>query len=607
MAEFNRDNQKYNHFRDENSNTVILTDRYGHLSTGIEASSISAFGEPIAVGINPVIQLDGLYGLDSRKFETYNALGGAVSSTGTLMRCETGTSQYGYGVIRSRRAVRYRPGQGMLGRFTAKFTQVSTGIVSIGGTGTVSVEATSHLLSTGDYVNITGTQNFNGTFGPITVVDPDNFTFYASGNANTESTSDSPPLAATVKGENYAGLKLGVDGYSQRAGFFTQEQALQVGFDGKHFGVLRQNGGKAHIQEIQVLTVNTGEDVTVTLNDASVTFTTAATTAEEQAKEIYDALIGASPSFEQSWILEWHEDRVVALSKSVGPLAGAFTVSGNGSPAGTYTLTTLQSGVAHTTSWTRQNSFSLDKLDGTGPSGMVLDPSKLNVFQVNLRWLGAGRIQYAIEDPVGAMIPFHIETYANANEDVHLDNPSMKIGYVATSLGGSGKNVIVEGASIMGAIEGNINTTSFPASHSANKAGISTSVASHIFSIKNRLTFDNKINLREVLVKKLSAGITAQANTFGKVYLFLNPTNSVDHVWQDIGNNSHVMYSDVAGTVTVTDPLTSFSLFKDSPQVIDLEDLRIVVPPNNILTVAILISGGTSNREGDASLTWIED
>jgi len=599
MAEFNRDNQKYNHFRDENSDTVILTDRYGHLSTGIEASAISAFGEPIAVGINPVIQLDGLYGLDSRKFETYNALGGTVSSTGTLMRCETGTSLYGYGVIRSRRAVRYRPGQGMLGRFTAKFTQVSTSITNISGTGTVSVEAINHRLSTGDYINISGTTNFNGTFGPITFVDSDNFTFYGAGNALAET-------AGTIVGETYDGVPLGVEGYSQRAGFFTQEQGLQVGFDGRKFGVLRQNGGKAHIQKIQVLTVDTGENLTVTLNDDVVVFASVATTPAGQAKEIYDALT-ANGTIAAKWILEWSENTVTALSTSVGPLAGAFSVTSDASPGGTYTLTVAQTGVAHTTNWTYQDSFTLDKLDGTGPSGMTFDPTKLNVFQINLRWLGAGRIQYAIEDPVGAMIPFHIETYANSNADVHLDNPSMKLGYVAASLGGIGKNIVVEGASMMGAIEGSINTTSFPSTHAASKSGLSSGVVSHLFSIKNKLTFDNKINLREVLIKQLSAAITAQANTFGSVYLFLNPTNSVDHVWKNIGPNSHVSYSDVAGEITLEDPLASFTLSKDAPQTVDLENLRIAVPPNNILTVGINIVGGTSNRQGEGTLTWIED
>lgn len=602
MAEYNRDTQTFNHFRDENSATVIVTDRYGHLSTGIEASSISAFGEPIGVSINPVVQLDGLYGLDSRKFEIFQGtdlgLTGTATSTNTLMQVTSGTALGGYGVIRSRRAVRYRPGQGMLGRFTAKFTQVSTDISNVSGEGVVTVNAVEHLLDTGDYVTISGTTNFNGTFGPITFVDSDNFTFYDDGNAL-------PETAGTVVGKDYAGRALGVAGYTQRAGFFTQEQALQVGFDNKKFGVLRQNGGKAHIQAIQVLTVDTGENLTVTLNDDAVVFASSATTPAEQAKEIYDALL-ADGLVSAKWILEWSEDTVTALSRSVGPLAGTFSVTSDGSPGGTYTLTVAQTGVAHTTNWTYQEAFTLDKLDGTGPSGMTLDPTKLNVFQVNLRWLGAGRIQYAIEDPVGAMIPFHVETYANANSDVHLDNPSMKLGYVAASLGGTQKDVKVAGASMMGAIEGNINITNFPVAH-ARKRNLPDTNLNHIFTIKNKLIFNNKINLREVLVEKISHGMTETSFTFGTVYLFLNATNSVDHVWEEVGANSHVSYSNVNGTLTLANetPLASFIMGDNNVETIDLSKLRIVVPPNNSLTMAI--KADAQSPDASAALTWVED
>jgi hypothetical protein len=599
MAEYNKNTQTYNHFRDENSATVIVTDRYGHLSTGIEASSISAFGEPIGISINPVVQLDGLYGLDSRKLEIFQGtdlgLTGTATTTNTLMQVTTGTALGGYGVIRSRRAVRYRSGQGMLGRFTAKFTQVSASIANISGTGTVTVNAVNHLLDTGDYVTISGTTNFNGTFGPITFVDSDNFTFYAAGNALAET-------AGTLVGKDYAGRALGVTGYTQRAGFFTQEQALQVGFDNKKFGVLRQNGGKAHIQTIQVLTVDTGENLTVTLNDDAVVFASSATTPAEQAKEIYDALL-ADGLVSAKWILEWSEDTVTALSRSVGPLAGAFSVTTDGT--GTHSLTVAQTGVAHTTNWTYQEAFTLDKLDGTGPSGMTLDPTKLNVFQVNLRWLGAGRIQYAIEDPVGAMIPFHVETYANENSDVHLDNPSMKLGYVAASLGGSNEEVVVAGASMMGAIEGNINITNFPVAH-ARKRTIDTNL-NHIFTIKNKLIFKNKINLREVIVEKLSHGMTETSFTFGTVYLFLNATNSVDHVWEDIGSDSHVSCSNVNGTITLANetPLASFIMGDNNVETIDLSSLRLVIPPNNTLTMAIQADSATP--DASAALTWVED
>lgn len=507
----------------------IQGDRYGQLYAQ-SATERSAFGEPVSVPINPVIQLDGLYGLDERKFETFTGTfsgnPGTATTTGTLMQAATDASGLGsYGVIRSRRAVRYRPGQGMLGRFTAKFT---------------------------------------ATDG------------------------------------------VGVAGYTQRAGFFAQEQALQVGFDGEQFGVLRQNGGKAHIQTIRVDTVNQPENITITLNDDSVTFATTATTVAGLAKLIYDELIGDA-TLNAKWIFEWYDNQVVALRRDVGVAAGVFSVTTDGSS--TFTETVSQVGVAHTTNWTYQSNFTLDTLDGNGPSGMILDPSKLNVFQINLRWLGAGRIQYAIEDVFGCMIPFHTEYYANENVDVHLDNPTMKLGYVAASLGGDGTSVVVQGASMMGAIEGNINITSLPTAHSATKLALPAGTLHHIFTIKNRLAYSDKINLREVLLQSISAGITetGTANILGTVYIFYNATNSLDHVWEEIHPNSHVIYSDVAGSITLANeqPLAAYVVEKGSSPTVNLESLRIALPPNNTLTVACSVDSGTPNA--DVSLIWIED
>lgn len=77
-------------------------------------------------------------------------------------------------------------------------TVPTTNIVNISGQETVSVEATGHGLTTGDYVIIAGTTNFNGTFGPVTVADADNFTFEASGNGTPETTGTVQDVNTTL-------------------------------------------------------------------------------------------------------------------------------------------------------------------------------------------------------------------------------------------------------------------------------------------------------------------------------------------------------------------------------------------------------------------------
>jgi hypothetical protein len=89
------------------------------------ASSVSAFGEPFGLTITPVIQLDSIYGITDDVIQTYHSGTGSGASANplqALFTVNTGTDAYGYGVLRSKRFIRYRPGQGALCRFTAAFT-----------------------------------------------------------------------------------------------------------------------------------------------------------------------------------------------------------------------------------------------------------------------------------------------------------------------------------------------------------------------------------------------------------------------------------------------------------------------------------------------------
>lgn len=88
------------------------------------ASAVSAFGEPYGLTITPVIQIDAIYGITDEVIQTYtsNTAGASASGNTLIFAVTTGTAVGGYGVLRSRRFVRYRPGQGALARFTAAFT-----------------------------------------------------------------------------------------------------------------------------------------------------------------------------------------------------------------------------------------------------------------------------------------------------------------------------------------------------------------------------------------------------------------------------------------------------------------------------------------------------
>jgi hypothetical protein len=92
-----------------------------------EKLTFGAFGEQTVSELTPITQIMGFYGLGS-KTEVFTANGGsATTNTQSEFVCQTGTTVGGYGVIRAKRPVVYKPGQGVTCLFTARFT---TGVAS---------------------------------------------------------------------------------------------------------------------------------------------------------------------------------------------------------------------------------------------------------------------------------------------------------------------------------------------------------------------------------------------------------------------------------------------------------------------------------------------
>jgi len=216
-------------------------------------------------------------------------------------------------------------------------------------------------------------------------------------------------------------------------------------------------------------------------------------------------------------------------------------------------------------------------------------------------------MRFAIENPTtGDMMPVHHIHYTNRNNTVHLDNPSLKIGYVAANLdGNTGAGVTVSGASMMGAIEGVINTTTLPIGAFRTKTGgmNSTGTKFHLITIKGGMIVNNKINTRELIVKKISALTTSAGTAPCFIYLYIDPITADPLDFTPLGNASS--YSTTDTTITGGDPAAVFCVTSGAPETIDLDELRIVLPPQRLFTLAISSSAVLQNA--DAAITFVED
>jgi hypothetical protein len=92
-----------------------------------------------------------------------------------------------------------------------------------------------------------------------------------------------------------------------------------------------------------------------------------------------------------------------------------------------------------------QENWNQDKLDGTGVSGIVLDPSKFQIGVIEFEWYGGGRVKFGIiiQDQI---IWAHYFDNSNYLESPYMGTSILPISYQAISTGGSA--TIVQGSSV---------------------------------------------------------------------------------------------------------------------------------------------------------------
>lgn len=337
----------------------------GHLEVAIHAPR-GPFGSIMVESHTPVFQSDACYGVNSGQVQTTTSGTGTATASDGCFVVTTGTTIYSQGILQSRKRLRYRPGQGVIGRFTAAFT---TGVAS-----------------------------------------------------------------------SY-----------QVAGFGHAEDGIYVGYYGTSFGILYSNRG---VREVRTLTITTAsshsENVTVTLNGTANTI--AVTNSANIQRTVWELAQGTYTGWDAYPV----GATVVFVRKSAGTASGSYSISGT-SVIGSFAQT--KAGAAATESFTAQASWNGDKLDGTGASGVTIDPTKLNVYQMDIQYLGAGAITVKAE-VCGAsqnnpdFVVLHTIKLPNTLTTTSFRNPAFPFTVAAYSAG-STTDLTIKIGSFAGFIEGN--------------------------------------------------------------------------------------------------------------------------------------------------------
>jgi len=380
------------------------------------------------------------------------------------------------------------------------------------------------------------------------------------------------------------------------------------GYNGADFGVLRRTGG---MTEVRTLTVTTGsttaEDVTVTLDGIAVTDVTvtnsgdATVTAREIAAHDYSG-VGTG------WAGQVVGNKVDFISLLPSIQTGAYSLSGATTAVGTFAQTIA--GITPTDTWTNQTDWNHDKMDGTGPSGMTLDKTKGNVYQIRYQWLGYGAIKFCIEDAeTGEFVDVHHIRHANTTTSPSVANPTFPL-FVNALNKGNTSDLVIKSSSMSAFIEGR-DMELGPTFSESNLFVIgNVTTEEPVLTVRNKQIYQSEINQVRMKLQDLdltSNLATSNSNTTFRVYVGATAENGTSYT--DVSTNSSVAQFDTAATdfdLSRASLVASFLFDQTQSRSIDISMFLEKLAPSRTLMITAQPSKGNANNEVGASLIWKE-
>lgn len=347
-----------------------------------------------------------------------------------------------------------------------------------------------------------------------------------------------------LKARFTAKFTTGVANSEQVIGFGDDGEGFFFGYNGTSFGVLHKYGG---IQEIRTLTVTTAsttaENITITLDgnaDATVAVTNSGnttTTANEIAAHDYSD-VG------RGWTATAVGSTVVFTSWDAGSRTGTYSLSGATTAVGSFAQSVA--GVASTDTWIPQASWNgADIFDGNGLTGVTLDPTKLNVFQIALQYLGAGAITFFIEDPDdGEFHLVHTIEYANTYTRPSLDNPNLPF-YMAAENTSNTTNISVSSASVGIFNEGNRENIGLRLGVKGNQTLVGTAVETPVVAFRVNEVFNSLRNRSVVKINVIS--VSVEHTKPCSINFYANPTLT-DASWTNVASGVSTLQQDTSAT-----------------------------------------------------------
>jgi hypothetical protein len=296
-------------------------------------------------------------------------------------------------IRQTRRYFRYQSGKGI---------QISTGTIlkpnfnvdqisSVGTTVTV-VAKNQHNLIPGAVITVANCNEsaYNGTFTVASVIDNYKLTY----------TALTTPSASIASG-NYVISVSGWYGATNRVGMFDNQNGLFFEFDGQTLYAVRR---ASTYQLSGLVSVSPGSETVTGLTTNGVT------TVFSKQLIPGDYVVIKGMSYRVDTVYSDTQFTIFPSYRGIVPVTNAIVSK------------TIDTKIP-------QSQFNLDKMDGTGPSGINLDLTKMQMFYLDYSWYGAGFIRWGFRGNNGDIIYCHKLMNNNVNYEAYMRSGNLPARY----------------------------------------------------------------------------------------------------------------------------------------------------------------------------------
>lgn len=254
-----------------------------------------------------------------------------------------------------------------------------------------------------------------------------------------------------------------------------------------------------------------------------------------------------------------------------------------------------------------RSDWNFDRLDGTGPSGISLDLTKIQMMVIEYEWYGAGQVEFKFVIDNNSF-PIHRFNHGNVISETYMTTPFLPVRFELTNVTGeAGPAILFQGSAAL-RVEGTVSPL-------GREENVSTPLTGVTVPTLNTFRPVLSVRLRPDRLQGVAIPKSFQAATLdntGLFYRIVRNNTLTGALFQNAEASSFIEFDFAATDSTGGETLqTGFISPNNQGNVFAFPENAILqLARNNLGTTAenftILCATTQSNKDVFASLSWIE-